>query len=190
MICVFTRGATKQVISTLSSADWIKPGDEDYPVTVYKTEAAFIKKWKALEKAKFKLIRTESIPPKRKVSKYTVKLGKPSDVLLMSFGTWLKTQVYGSVGYFELVAEKIPKQITSDVNLAKSGRSFVALPDGSLVVADQGGKIIFLDSEGGKPKAIADNLRGFLMKLAKGRTGIDDLDGKARKPLAQWLDAH
>ena len=190
MICVFTRGKTKQVISTLSSADWLRPGDEDYPVTVYKSEAAFIKKWKALEKARFKLIRTESSRPKRKVSKYTVKVGKPSEVLLVSFGTWLKTQVYGSVGYFELVGEKIPKRITSDVSLAKSGRSFVALPDGSLVVADLAGKIIFLDSEGGKPKPIADDLRGFLTKLAKGRTGIDDLDGKPRKALAQWLDAH
>jgi hypothetical protein len=156
---------------------------------VYKSEAAFIKKWKALEKARFKLIRTESIPPKRKATKYTVKLGKPSDALLVSFGAWLKTQVYGSVGYFELIAEKIPKRITSDVSLAKSGRSFVALPDGSLVVANQAGKIIFLDSEGGKPKPIADNLRDFLTKLAKGRTGIGDLDGKLRKALAQWLDA-
>jgi hypothetical protein len=191
MVCVFMRGTTKQVISTLSSAGWIKPGDDDWPFTVYKTEAAFVKKWKALEKAKFKLVRTESVAPKRKAAaKYTVKLSAPKDALLTAFATWLKAQVYGSVGYFDLITEKIPKRITQDADLAQSGRSFVSLPDGSLVVADRTGQIVFLDSEGGKPKAVASDLRTFLAKLAKGRTGVSDLDDKdatGRKALAAWL---
>lgn len=188
MICVFMKGATKEVISTLSSASWIKPGDSDWPFTVYKTEAAFLKRWKALEKAKFKLVRTESSPPKRKPQKYTVKL-KSTQPLLKAFGAWLKPQLYGSVGYFELISAKIPTRITKDAALAKNGQAFISLPDGSLVVQHDE-KIVFLDSEGGKAKALAPDLHGFLTKLAAGRTGVGDLDDKdatARKALKAWL---
>jgi hypothetical protein len=190
MICVFMKGTTKQVISSSSSADWIKPGDADWPVTVYKTEAAFLKKWKGLEKAGYTLVKTLSIAPKRKATKYVVKVKGSSDARLSAFGAWLKAQPYGAVGYFELVAQKLPKGLTQDDALAREARGFISLPDGSLVVANASGKILLLDSEGGKARTLADSLETFLTKLAKGRTGVDELDDKAatgRKALTDWL---
>jgi hypothetical protein len=192
MICVLMKGKTKIVIASPNSAGWLEPGDEDYPYTVYKTSGAFIKRWKDLEKAGYKLVRFDSSKPKRKkrTQKYTVKVSGANDPLLGAFAGWLKRQVYGSIGYFELVTGKIPARITGDVDLAKTGRAFASLPDGSLVACGRDGKIKLLDSEGGKPKLLAGDLRAFLGKLAKGRTGVselDDDDATGRKDLAAWL---
>src|SRR5687767_15335473 len=106
MICIFTKGTTKHVIGSPRSASWFTPGDEDCPDAVYDTDEAFKAKWKALLADGFELVRYETSPPKKKRkknAKYVVKVtGKP-DALLAGFATWLKDQVYGSVGYFELI---------------------------------------------------------------------------------------
>lgn len=197
MICIFVKGKQTRVIGSPNSASWkIKPGDEYYPDQIYKSAEAFTKKWKELEKSRYKLVKYTSSAPKTKSKKsYYVKIsnvaGLAVPTLLKDFAVWLKKQPYGSIGWFELITKKIPKQL-AEKNLFNNAISFISLPDGSEVALSKNGSVTFLDSEGGKPKIVATNLRVFLNKLASGKTKVMDLDDNKegdRKPFQAWLKA-
>jgi hypothetical protein len=133
------------------------------------------------------------------MANYPVKIAKiaghETPTLLADFGTWLKMQTYGALGYFELMTETIPKQWNAEaaVRLAKSGLSFLSLPEGSLLVllthdAKSPAAVVMLGSEG-ETATVAQSLEAFLIDLSKSKTGIGDLDdeGPNRKALAAWL---
>ncbi len=126
----------------------------------------------------------------QKIQKYHVEI-KSDDLasVLMDFGRWLKTQVYGSVGYFELIIDKVPKEITNNKDLIENGFSFLQLPDGSLICQDQKGLVHYLNSEGGEDNVIADSFVEFLQLLASGETQVNDLDDESsdRSALNKWL---
>lgn len=194
MIVVLAKGKTKKTIASANSKGWIGPGDEHWPCEELSSEKAFIARWKQLQKQGYKDAAYISSKPKRSAKKqmYFVKATSTKDALFKAFAAWTKKQPYGSIGYFEVITGKLPKKLTADAELTKSGSSLLHLPDGSVIAASATGQVFFLDSEGGKPKRIADDVRGFLTKLSKGKTGANDLDDKAatgRKALAEWLTA-
>jgi hypothetical protein len=193
MLVVLMKGKTKRVVASPKATGWIAPDHEDFPhTTQLKTESAFIAHWKKLQKQGYKDTAYITARPKSRPRKqaYVVKAAGPMDPLFKAFAGWLKAQAYGAVGYFEVQTGKLPKRISSDSELIKSGRSLLHLPEGSVIAANATGQILLLDSDGGEPKRLADGVRPFLAKLAKGRTGASDLDDKdatGRKALAAWL---
>lgn len=191
MIVVLAKGKTKKAIASPKAKGWVGPGDERWPCEELKSEPAFITRWKQLNKQGYKDTEYLTSKPKKsaKQEMYFVK-ATTKDPLFKAFAAWSKKQPYGSFGYFEVITGALPKKLTSDAELTKSGRSLLHLPDGSIVAASAAGPIFFLDSEGGKPKRIGDDVRGFLTKLSKGKTGVNDLDDKdatGRKALVEWL---
>lgn len=180
MINIFVKGKKTIIIASPNSADWnLKRGDEYYPEVIYKTSDAFTKKWKELERSGYKLVKfISSKPAGKSKKKYFVKSTPAKDVppLLKEFAGWLKGQVYGSVGWFELITKKLPKELVADKKLIANSVSFINLPDGSEIALTQNSTVTFFDSEGGKPKQIANSLKEFLAKLSLGKTGVSDLD--------------
>lgn len=193
MIVILAKGKTTQVLVSPKSKGWLAPGDKHFPGTDFESDEAFTTEWKKLNKQGYKDTEYISSQPKKKPAKeqrYTVKVSGTVDPLYKAFAAWAKTQTYGAVGYFEVITGKIPKEITDDAALVKTGRALLSLPDGSLIVANAAGELVALDSEGGKPKRIATGMRPFLEKLAKGKTGVSDLDDEdatGRKALKAWL---
>ncbi len=67
------------------------------------------------------------------MAKYFVKLkavsGHAIPALLQSFGDWLSTQTNGSLGYFELITGRIPKEWNPEAaqRLSQDGFSFLEL---------------------------------------------------------------
>lgn len=136
------------------------------------------------------------------MAKYTVKLKTPkghvAPALLGELGEWLRTQPYGSVGWFELITEPIPSAWNPDAaeRLSKAGFSFLHLPEGSmLALLKHDGKappaVVLLGSEG-ETATVALSLEELLFDLAKGDTQVADLDEEAtgRGELGAWLKKH
>lgn len=129
---------------------------------------------------------------------YTVSLAdgaRKAPPLLNELGDWLRQQPYGSVGHFELVNEEVPREWdpANAERLQKAARAFVHLPDGSMLAlltreAKQPAAVVLLGSEG-ETATVALSLEAFLGDLARGETGVGDLDerGTAREALASWL---
>src|SRR5947209_8350587 len=93
------------------------------------------------------------------MAKYTAKLRAPRGhsipPLLQNFGEWLAKQSFGSVGYFDLVAEKITKEWHPEAadRLARDGFAFLTLGDGSMLALLKTGAggppaVVLLGSEG------------------------------------------
>jgi hypothetical protein len=134
------------------------------------------------------------------MAKYTVELSTPGKhtlpPLLTKFGEWLAKQDHGSIGWFDIQTESIPKEWNPDVasRLDRDGFSFLHLPDGSLLALLKTGKktppaVVLLGSEG-ETGTIANSLEEFLILLSRGETGIDDLDAEeaeGRSKLKSWL---
>jgi hypothetical protein len=118
--------------------------------------------------------------------------------LLTAFGAWLATQLRGSLGYFDaLKIEHVPPTWDEGAadRLEKAGFTFLNLGDGSLLALLDTGRpkapraVVLLDSEG-EARTVATSLEEFLHLLAKGETGVGDLDDEAatgRGALAAWL---
>ncbi len=119
--------------------------------------------------------------------------------LLGAFGAWLATQTRGSLGYFDsLATEPVPPTWHEGAadRLHKDAFTFLSLGDGSLLALIDTGRpkapraVVLLDSEG-EARTVATSLEEFLRLLAKGETGVGDLDDEAaagRGALAAWLD--
>jgi hypothetical protein len=134
------------------------------------------------------------------MSRYTVRLGPPKGhevpPLLQRFGKWLARQPYGAVGWFELLVEAAPPEWSPEVatRLGRDGFSFIHLPDGSLLLALRPGRrrhpaVALLGSEG-ETGTIASSIEEFLLLLAAGETGVDELDDEeadGRGRLQAWL---
>jgi hypothetical protein len=133
------------------------------------------------------------------MAKYFVKLKAPAGhaipALLQDFGDWLAKQTHGSLGYFELITSRIPKEwnLEAAQRLTKDGFSFLELGDGSLLVLlnrpEHLPAVVLLGSEG-DTSTVATSLEEFLQQLGKGETGIDDLDDEeatGRGKLQAWL---
>lgn len=133
------------------------------------------------------------------MASYAVKVSKVGGhtfpTLLGDFAEWLKTKPHGSVGYFDFVTEKIPKEWSPKdaKRLQTAAFSFLLLPDGSLVAllthdAKAPPAVVLLGSEG-ESSSLAPTLEAFLFDLAKGETGVMELDEEAagRKALADFL---
>ena len=116
--------------------------------------------------------------------------------LLASFGAWLSSQDYGSLGWFALrteavAAEWYPGGIS---NIQSKAFSFLRLPDGSLLLLVDTGEgspsAVALSGSEGETDSVATSLEEFLMLLSRGETGIADLDlaeAPARTQLKAWL---
>lgn len=134
------------------------------------------------------------------MGKYRVTLKPPKGhqipSLLRSFGHWLAEQENGTLGRFDLLAEKVPKEWNPEAakRLQRDGFSFLTMPDGSLLVLLQTGAkgpaaVVLLGSEG-ETETVASSLEEFLLLLGKGETGLDDLDDEdagGRDKLRTWL---
>ena len=118
------------------------------------------------------------------------------------FGAWLAKQTRGAVGWFDGIAgEPLPRELLpdeTDLARAHSGLAvFLALPDGSKLAlwyygADEPA-VVLLGSEG-ELATVEVTFRAFLDRLARGETGVSDLDdgdaGSGRGALATWLERH
>lgn len=120
--------------------------------------------------------------------------------LLEAFGAWLATQTHGSLGYFDaLTIEPVPPtwHEAAAERLQKAAFTFLNLGDGSLLALLDTGRpkapraVVLLDSEG-DARTVATSLEELLQLLAKGETGVADLDDEAatgRGALSAWLVA-
>lgn len=119
--------------------------------------------------------------------------------LLTAFGAWLATQTRGALGYFDALSiERVPPTWHEGAadRLQKAAFTFLNLGDGSLLALLDTGRpkapraVVLLDSEG-EARTVATSLEELLHLLAKGETGVNDLDDEAatgRGALAAWLD--
>ncbi len=118
--------------------------------------------------------------------------------LLAEFAKWLEDHDDNAVGYFELAddppGEGYFETKEEEKKFQSKAMSFARTPDGSeVVLVDRGPglpcPVVFLNSEGGED-TIAVSPEEFLLLLAKGETGVfdlDDEDATERKALAAWL---
>jgi len=128
--------------------------------------------------------------------------GFPNDMapppLLIEFGEWLKKVPHASLGYFDSFAsEPLDDTYVSDDDATEALRTklgiFLHLPDGSRLAlwkhSNSVPAVVLLGD--GELENVASDLGTFLVALAKGKTGISDLDddeaSSHRKPLAEWL---
>lgn len=124
--------------------------------------------------------------------------GRGVPPLLTAFGAWLGTQTHGSLGYFDaLKLERVPPTWHEGAadRLEKAAFTFLNLADGSLLALLDTGRpkapraVVLLDSEG-EARTVATSLEQFLHLLAKGETGVGDLDDEeasGRAALTAWL---
>lgn len=124
--------------------------------------------------------------------------GRDVPALLTAFGAWLGTQTHGSLGYFDaLKIDHVPPTWHEGAadRLEKAAFTFLNLGDGSLLALLDTGRakapraVVLLDSEG-EARTVATSLEEFLHLLAKGETGVGDLDDEeatGRSALAAWL---
>lgn len=124
----------------------------------------------------------------------------PPPVVLLEFGKWLKEVPHGTLGYFDafrstpLDAAYASHDGATAALRAKLG-IFLELPDGSrLAMWEHGGQtpaVVLLGSEGDLEN-VATSIEGFLLALARGRTGVGDLDNakasSSRAALGRWLE--
>lgn len=118
--------------------------------------------------------------------------------LLTAFGAWLATQTRGALGYFDALSiERVPPTWHEGAadRLQKAAFTFLNLGDGSLLALLDTGRpkapraVVLLDSEG-EARTVATSLEELLHLLAKGETGVNDLDDEAatgRGALTAWL---
>lgn len=126
---------------------------------------------------------------------YTVTLTPPGlhtiPPLLTRFGTWLAKQEYGSVGWFGLLAQEVADgwEPAALARLNRAGFAFLRTPDGGQVVLLTSGAVVLLGSEG-ETGTVAGSLEELLHLLARGATGVADLDeddAPGRSKLRAWL---
>jgi hypothetical protein len=134
------------------------------------------------------------------VERYTVKLEPPAahviPPLLEQFGKWLGKQAYGSVGTFELIAEPVPEQWCKEraPRFSADAFSFLRFADGSRLLLIQTLRqyppaVGYLGAEGDST-TVGSTLEEFLLLLARGKTGLRELDSEnasGRKKLRAWL---
>lgn len=134
------------------------------------------------------------------MEKYVVHLSVPAGhsipVLLQRFGDWLAAQEYGSVGWFSLRTEPVPREWRPESadRLQRDGLAFLQTPDGSLLVLlktepKAPAAVVLLGSEG-ETDTVAGSLEEFLVLLSRAETGIADLDAESvggRSELRTWL---
>lgn len=119
---------------------------------------------------------------------------------LEPFSVWLATQERGAVGWIDAFAgEPVPRELLpEDADPARVHRKltvFLALPDGSRVAlwyhGPEEAAVVLLGSEG-ELETVAVTFRAFLDRLARGETGIGDLDdeeaSEGRGALLTWLE--
>ena len=126
--------------------------------------------------------------------------GAKAPETLEPFASWLAGQERGAVGYTDAFAgepvprELLPKGVDAAVVHARLA-VFLALPDGSRVAlwyhgADEPA-VVLLGSEG-ELETVAVTFRAFLDLLARGETGVGDLDdeeaSEGRGALLTWLE--
>lgn len=122
--------------------------------------------------------------------------------LLEPFATWLAKRERGAVGWFDgLGGEALPHELLpvgADLARAKAALAiFLALPDGSKLAlwyhSVDDPAVVLLGSEG-ELSTVAVTFRAFLDRLARGETGVSDLDdadaGSGRGALATLLERH
>jgi hypothetical protein len=117
--------------------------------------------------------------------------------LLQAFADWFETQDDSALGFLEInVGKAYWTDAASMKRLNADGFKFIETGDGSQLVLLQrgGGKtplVCLLGSEGAT-ETVAGSLEEFLTLLAKGATGVMDLDGEAtgRRQLKAWLKQH
>lgn len=125
--------------------------------------------------------------------------GHTIPVLLQHFGDWLAAQEHGSVGWFSLQTEAVPKEWNPETadRLQRDGFAFLQTPGGSLLVLLKTGPntppaVVLLGSEG-ETDTVATSLEEFLVLLSRAETGLFDLDeggAASRSELRSWLAEH
>ncbi len=129
-------------------------------------------------------------------SKHEVSFQLPP--IMAKFAEWLGERDDNAVGYLELTSdppgEGFFENKDEEQAFQKAALLFARTPDGSEIVLINRGPtlpcpVVLLNSEGGE-ETIAVSVEEFLLLLAKGETGVfdlDDEDATERKALAAWL---